>query len=209
MQIEIIKRDDIESKLKTRKLYEECFDEGQDAFINYYYNTIIKRNEIVVARDRDEILSMIHLNPYVYNICGDVKNVHYLVAIATKKEYRGKGLMSSCMNKALEYLKSLSEPFCYLVPENEGVQKAYSKYGFETVSKFNVDKFSNDKFDIYPHSSDEYIELMKKEDEFLKFEDEDYVNSLKNKDVMFNVLDNKNYNIDYFKRKKIYVCQEV
>ena len=209
MQIEIIKRDDIESKLRTRKLYEACFDEGKDDFINYYYDTIIKRNEIVVARDRDEILSMIHLNPYVYNICGDIKNVHYLVAIATKKEYRGKGLMSSCMNKALEYLKSLSEPFCYLVPENEEVRKAYSKFGFETVSKFNVDKFSNDKFDIYPHSSDEYIELMKKEDEFLKFENEDYVNSLKNKDVMFNVLDNKNYNIDYFKRKKIYVCQEV
>ena len=63
---------------------------------------------MVVAREGDEILSMIHLNPYVYNICGDIKNVHYLVAIATKKEHRGKGLMASCMNKAVEYLKSLN-----------------------------------------------------------------------------------------------------
>ena len=41
------------------------------------------------------------------------------------------------------------------------------------------------------------------------FESDEYVESLKNKIVMFNVLDNKNYNIDYFKSKKIYVCQEV
>ena len=53
MQIEIFKRDDIESKLKTRKLYEECFDEGKDDFIDYYYDVIIKRNEIVVAKDED------------------------------------------------------------------------------------------------------------------------------------------------------------
>ncbi|MBR3288628.1 MAG: GNAT family N-acetyltransferase [Lachnospiraceae bacterium] len=209
MQIEIIKRDDIESKLKTRKLYEACFDEGKDDFINYYYDTIIKRNEMVVAREGDEVLSMIHLNPYVYNICGDIKNVHYLVAIATKKEHRGKGLMASCMNKAVEYLKSLSEPFCYLVPENDGVKKAYTRIGFEIVSKFSIDKFSDDKFDIYPQNNDEYIELMKNEENFLKFESDEYVESLKNKIVMFNVLDNKNYNIDYFKSKKIYVCQEV
>ena len=208
MQIEIIKRDDIESKLKTRKLYETCFDEGKDDYIDYYYDVIVKRNEMIVAKDGDEILSMIHLNPYAYNICGDIKNVHYLVAIATREDFRGKGLMGSCIAKAIDYLKSLSEPFCYLVPDNEELEKTYRKFGFETVCKFNIDKFSQDKYDICPHNSDEYVELMKKEDYFLKFETKEYIEDLKSKVVMFNVLDNS-YNIDYFKNKKIYVCQEV
>ena len=209
MQIEIIKRDDIESKLKTRKLYEECFDEGKDDFIDYYYDVIIKRNEMVVAKDGDTIVSMIHLNPYIYNICGNIKNVHYLVAIATKREYRGKGLMSSCINKAIDYLRYLNEPFCYLVPENERLEKAYKKFGFETVCKFNIDKFSTENYDIHPYNDDEYKKLMEKEDEFLKLESKEYIEDLKNKAVMFNVLDSNNYNINYFKEKKIYVCQEV
>ena len=209
MQIEIIKREDVESKIKTRKLYEECFDEGKDDFINYYYDMVIRRNEIVAAKEDNEIVSMIHLNPYTYNICGAIKKVHYLVAIATKKEYRGKGLMSSCINKAIDYLKNLNEPFCYLVPDNEKLEKAYNKFGFETVCKFNIDKLSNEKYDVYPYNDDEYKKLMEKEDEFLKLETKEYVEDLKNKVVMFNVLDRKNYNIDYFKSKKIYVCQEV
>ena len=209
MQIEIFKRDDIESKLKTRKLYEECFDEGKDDFIDYYYDVIIKRNEIVVAKDEDKIVSMIHLNPYTYNICGDIKNVHYLVAIATREEYRGKGLMGLCINKAVEYLKQINDAFCYLVPDNDKLENAYKKFGFETLCKFNIDKFSKSKYDICPYNSDEYIELMKKEDEFLKLETKEYIEDLKNKVVMFNVLDNKNFSLEFFRNKSIYVCQEV
>lgn len=200
---------DIDSKLKTRKLYEACFDEGKDDFINYYYDVIVKRNEMVVAKDGDEIASMIHLNPYEYNICGDIKKVHYLVAIATREDYRGRGLMGLCIKKAIEYLKGQNEPFCYLVPHSSELELVYQRFGFETVAKFTLDKFSNDEYDIYPHESDEYIELMKKEDYFLKFETQEYIDDLSSKVVMFNVLDKVHYDINLFKKNRIYVCQEV
>lgn len=209
MQVEILKKNDIESKLKTRYLYENCFDIGKDDFVNYYYDEIIKRNEIVVVKDGDDIVSMVHLNPYTYDICGSIKLVHYLVGIATDENYRGKGLMRLCITKALEYLNSLNEPFCYLVPDNNELEKAYQKFGFVTVSKFVLDKFSNDKYDIFPFKSDEYLKLMKNEDYFLRFETKEYIEELSNKLVMINVLDKINYDIDFFKNKKIYVCQEV
>lgn len=210
MQVELLLKNDIDDKLKTRSLYESCFDEGKDSFIDYYYDTIIKRNEIVVVKDSDEIVSMIHLNPYLYNICGEIKNIHYLVAIATKESYRNRGLMKQCFDKAIEYLNYLKEPFCYLVPDNTTYESIYNKYGFEVVTKFTLDKFSSKEYDVYPVKNEEYVKLMKSEDYFLGMETQEYIDDLKNKNVMFKVLDNaSNFSIDFFKRKKIYVCQEV
>lgn len=209
MQIEILKRDDIELKLKTRELYENCFDEGKKLFIDYYYNTIIKRNEIVVAIEDDKILSMIHLNPYTYNVCGNVENLHYLVAIATDENSRHKGLMTMCMEKAIEYLSSLNEAFCYLVPEDNALQSMYKKFGFEVVADFNIDKFSDGVYDIFPEKNDEYVKLMEKEQEFLLMEDDSYIEELKQKKVMVKVLSNQKYSIEFLKTKRIYVCQEV
>ena len=210
MQVKLLRKDDIDLKLASRKLYEQCFDEGKKYFVDYYYDTIIKRNEMIVALDGDEIVSMIHLNPYLYNICGDIRKVHYFVAIATKEEYRNRGLMDSCLSKAIEYMNELGEPYCYLVPDNKEVENIYRKYGFEIVGKFTLDKFSNAEYDIFPDANEEYINLMKKEEYYLGMETKEYIDELKNKNVMFKVLKQSNgYNIDFFKEKRIYVCQEV
>ena len=76
MQIKILHKDDIKEKLKTRELYEENFDIGDKDFVDYYYQTIIKRNEVAVMEDNGNIISMVHLNPYEYNICGNIKTIH-------------------------------------------------------------------------------------------------------------------------------------
>lgn len=210
MQVRIYGTNDIDSKLKTRPLYEECFDEGKTDYIDYYYKTIIKRNEIVVVEDGDKIVSMIHLNPYVYNIDGKLQNIHYLVAIATEKQYRHRGMITIAMNKAIEYLKSLNEPFCYLVPENSDLESVYNKFGFEKVCEFTIDKFSDKEFDIFPEKNDEYMYLMKVEQEFLTKETDEYRKSLKEKSVMVRILDDGfKYSIEDLKSKRIYVCQEV
>lgn len=213
MQIKIYKAYDIKDKLKTRTLYEENFDVGKNDFIDYYYEVIIKRNEIVALEDdQGEVISMIHLNPYLYSIMGLESKVHYLVAVATKRAFRGQGYMKMTMDAALNYLKSLNEPFCYIMPDTRELITTYVKCGFEVVTNFNIDKFSKDKYDVYPVYTDEYIELMKKEKYFLDLETEEYKKDLMQKMVMFKVF---NYDmmgcksIDELKNKSIYVCQEV
>lgn len=210
MQIKLFDTNDIENKLKTRSLYEGCFDEGKNDFIDYYYDRIIRRNQIVVAEEEGKILSMIHLNPYFYNICGEVHRVHYLVAIATSKEYRNRGLMSKIMNFSIEYLKSLQDPFCYIVPECKEYEIMYGKYGFSSVCKFTLDKFSKDKYDIFPDDNPEYRELMNMEQYFLDLESEDYKSELSKKMVLFRILnENVMMSIEELRKKSIYVCQEV
>ena len=108
MQIVIYKEKDVLGKLSTRDLYEENFDIGDVEFVNYYYDEIIKRNVVVaMIDDESKVISMVHLNPYLYNISGKERWVHYLVAIATRKDYRKKGYMSRVLDEALKYLQNL------------------------------------------------------------------------------------------------------
>lgn len=210
MQIKILHKDNIDEKLKTRKLYEENFDIGDKDFVDYYYETIIKRNEVVVMEDSGTVISMVHLNPYEYNICGDIKTIHYLVGIATKKEYRNKGYITKTLNFAINYLNELKEPFCFLVPENKNLEKFYQRFGFERVCRFNIDKFSKEKYDIYPVNTVEYDNLMKKEQEFLLVSTDEYKKELSEKNVIVKMLNNNlNLSIEKLRNKRIYVCQEV
>lgn len=212
MQIKILAKNDLVEKNKTRTLYEMCFDHGKDDFINYYYDTIIKRNEVVALFDDEKIVSMVHLNPYFYNIFGKEYKVHYIVAVATEPKYRKQGLMHQVIKAALDYLKNMNEPFCYLLPEDDGVMKTYSKIGFVDVCNFNVDKFSENKYDIYPVKNAEYLSLMKNEEMFLSKETDEYRAELAKKRVMFYIFQYPNSpikSIEILRKKKIYICQEV
>ena len=215
MQIEIYKLDDVEKKIRTRKLYEQNFDINDTKFIDYYYDNIIRRNEIVCMVEGDEILSMVHLNPYTYSIFGKEAIIHYLVAVATDEKHRDKGFMTKVLSCAIEYLESKNEPFCYVMPNNDDLKNTYGKFGFEEICKFNIDKFSNEKYDVFPVNTKEYVGLMKKEQEFLDLETEDYKNDLKGKIVMAKVLNSsftlpdKKFSIDLLKGSKVYICQEV
>ena len=210
MQINIFHKDDIQDKIKTRSLYEENFDIGDTDYINYYYSTIIKRNEIAVLVDGDNIISMVHMNPYEYSIFGKDYNIHYLVAIATEKEYRGKGHMTMLLNATIDYLKKLNEPFCYLVPEKNSIEMYYNRFGFESVCKFTLDKFSKKEYDIYPVITREYHDLMIEEDKFLALETDEYRENLSKKNVMIRMLnDNFGFDIEKLRSSRIYICQEV
>lgn len=213
MQIKIFKEHDLADKLKTRKLYEQCFDEGKNEYIDYYYDVIIKRNVVVaLIDDNDDVVSMVHLNPYLYSVMGKDFNVHYLVAVATDRNHRGHGYMKRVLTAAIEYLDKLNEPFCYIVPDTDELKNTYSKLGFEVVCKFTLDKFSKSLYDIYPVKNNEYNFLMEKEQYYLNFETEEYKNDLSSKKVMFKLLNPSLIGINSIKdllNKHIYVCQEV
>lgn len=210
MQVKILQENDLQMKLNTRELYEENFDINDKDYIDYYYDVIVKRNKIAILEDNGKIISMIHLNPYKYSVFGKIYDVHYLVAITTKLQYRGNGYMNILLNETLLYLKELNEPFCYLLADNKRLENYYKKYGFEVVCKFTLDKFSNDTYDVFPVNDEEYNDLMIAENDFLEKESDDYRLNLSRKNVMMKILNNMDgLLIDKFKNSKVYICQEV
>ena len=114
----------------TRPLYEEVFSEDSKRFIDYYYTEKTKDNQIYVAEEDGGIQAMLHLNPYELNVNGTKKKANYIVAVATRESYRGRGFMKALLETALKDMYREGESFTYLMPVAEAI---YTPHGFRTL----------------------------------------------------------------------------
>ena len=105
-------------KIRSRELYEACFPEDTERFVDYYYKEKCKDNEILVLEDQEEICSMIHLNPFTVSVYGNAAQVCYIVAVATKETCRRKGYMLQLMERAFRDRYQAGDPFTFLIPAN-------------------------------------------------------------------------------------------
>lgn len=138
---------DEKEKQKTRRLYEEVFAEDSKQFVDYYYTEKVKDNVIygifsdveqkkcdTGSMEQETAIAMLHLNPYEIIIRTSegksTEQLHYIVAVATKEEYRHKGFMDKLLKHSLQDMQEAEEPFCYLMPANP---KIYEPYQFSYV----------------------------------------------------------------------------
>lgn len=208
-------------KEKTRRLYEEAFDDPKE-FVDYYYSDKCLDNRMIVSLEGGEVVSMLHLNPYKINLCGTVVPCYYVVAVATKKTMRHRGQMTRVFEKTFDILKRENIPFIFLLPVDESI---YSWMGFEKVCDFSVKKIPSyndiqNEYDIYCIRDDNYIRRMNKEDELRKL---DMGEVLPNDPVImakvtnleaFNSSTGKEFAdekeaLDWMKKRRIYICEEV
>ena len=64
MQNRMISYLEQQEKCLSRALYEEMFPEDEAEFVDAYYRYKIPDNEILVLKEEEKLLSMLHLNPY-------------------------------------------------------------------------------------------------------------------------------------------------
>ena len=121
-----------EEHIRTRHLWEEIFTEDTTEFLDYYYSVKIKNNEIYVVEDNGEIVSMLHLNPYEMRVGDKLFQTHYIVAVATKGNYRKQGLMRLLLNHVMQVMADRGEPFTFLMPASEAI---YKPFGFDLKKK--------------------------------------------------------------------------
>lgn len=117
-------------KQQSRGLWEEIFVEDTKEFLDYYYVEKIKDNEIWGSFQGEMLAAMLHLNPY--KLCmGDSEIVsNYIVAVATKEEYRHQGRMARLLYQALRKAREIRTPFVFLMPAKEAI---YRSFDFVTV----------------------------------------------------------------------------
>jgi len=124
-----------EEKVLTKPLYKEAFFEDSDNFVEYYYNEKTKDNRILADIEGESIKSMIMLNPYTVSVFGKKYGLDYIVAVATKKEYKRQGYMRRLLDKVLIDMNSEKVPFTYLIPANKDY---YLPFDFAFVARKNV-----------------------------------------------------------------------
>ena len=99
-------------KENSRRLYECCFPEDSQKFVDYYYQEKCRENKIAVIEENGKIISMVHANPFTVSCCGTQAEVHYIVAVATDPEYRRRGYMRQLMQQVLRDCRNRGEVFC-------------------------------------------------------------------------------------------------
>ena len=95
----------------VKALWIEMF-EDKESYVDHYMSSTWKHNRVLLLLRGEEIVSMLHLNPYTCIVQGERLDLHYIVGVCTKKAEQGKlGFLSG---KIAEFVAAE-------VPEQENV----------------------------------------------------------------------------------------
>ena len=133
---------DYEEKQITRPLYERVFNHDGKGFVDYYYEDRCRDNRILVDVETDEtgmeqVVSMIHLNPYTLCVKGEEMPALYVFAVATEEDYRHQGRMARLLQETDLICEAEGIPFLFLIPVDPAI---YAPFGYEVLCKLQQEK---------------------------------------------------------------------
>jgi predicted N-acetyltransferase YhbS len=121
---------------KIRSLWELVFPEDSKEYLDFYFNVVMKENQVIIAEDikKDtlEVVAMLHLNPYSINSEREHLKIFYIVAVATRSDYRRRGLMRKMLTYAEELSTKQNVDYLILLPADE---RYYKPFGYQFASK--------------------------------------------------------------------------
>ena len=189
----------------SRKLWERVFKEDSKNFLDYYYEEKTKNNIIFAKFHDNDIISMLHLNPYELVLKNNNFLCYYIVAVATDLNHRKNGYMKNIMYKSLNFMYEKNCPFTFLMPAKKEI---YTPFDFATIYEHkkielnknikiieenflkntnfeNLSIFINDylknTYDVFTLKTSDYIQTLYKE---LKSENGDFKIILENDNIV-------------------------
>lgn len=118
----------------TRPLWEEIFSEDSASFLDYYYSVKTRDNWIQTDTEDGKLISMIHWNPYPLWIRGRRVDSRYLIAVATRKEYRHQGRMARLLWEGLKHFAAQGMPLVWLMPADPAIYEPFSfRYIYDKI----------------------------------------------------------------------------
>lgn len=120
-----------EEKGRSRRLWEQCFDEDSWSFVDYYYREKCKDNRILVLEEKDgqgdkRIVSMLQRNPYRIVWNEKEYRLDYLVGVATDPDRRHRGYMRMLLNRTFADQYQERMPFTFLMPADPAIYRPFS-----------------------------------------------------------------------------------
>lgn len=137
----ILRRLEQDEHVRTRRLWEEVFPEDTKAFLDYYYYIKTRDNEIYVIEEEGDICSMLQLNPYTIRIEEKEFPSAYIIAVATRAEYRRQGYMGALLRASLKDMYARKIPFTFLMPAAEAI---YTPYDFRFIYSQDIGRLARD-----------------------------------------------------------------
>ncbi|MDO5155874.1 MAG: GNAT family N-acetyltransferase [Eubacteriales bacterium] len=115
---------------EVRDMWRTCFGDPFD-YEAFYFQNVYPANEVLCIM-KDEMLGMLHLNPYECRIQESRQLLHYIVGVATKEQFRRQGIMRRLLEHALRQMYQNKEAITYLMPADVAY---YEPFSFVEISK--------------------------------------------------------------------------
>ena len=116
---------------ELRCLWQTCFGEPARP-VNLYLRNVFRPENCLVSLCGDRVASALHLLPCrIQLLDGKTAPAHYVYAVATFPEFRGRGLVLELLHEAERYGASRGERYSAVLPANEGLIALYAKAGYQ------------------------------------------------------------------------------
>lgn len=125
-----------------KKLWYEAFEkhDGKES-IDFYFDNFFELDNTLVLEEDGKLITSLQLNPHKLNYNNEVKQVSFIIGVATFEEYQGKGYMKVLLNYAIEYAKdTLKDDFLILQAYNWDIYRSFGFYDAYYKSKFKLHK---------------------------------------------------------------------
>ncbi len=107
MELRILKNEN--DLIEAQKLYTESFNDPVE-FANYFYNEYNNNCTHFGLFENNELIFISTITDKRIMINGESSKANFIVAVATKKEYQGQGIMKKYLKEIIDYYPK-NEPF--------------------------------------------------------------------------------------------------
>lgn len=170
---------------QLKNLWQECFGDKMD-YINLYFDNMYKNDYCYIAKEDDVVASMMMFLPATMVSFNKSINGRYVYAVATKQEFRGKGIMRQLEKYATDDVKNNGIEFLTLVPASESLFNLYREIGYKTYAHLENQSYTDKEFKQYTKETNITqiplneldnlrAEFLKSFDEYIYINDNEYI----------------------------------
>lgn len=127
-----------------REIWHDCFQDPYP-YIDFFLEKRYNLNHCYVCRVSGKVVSMLHALPCKILIEGQHQTCWYLYAVATREEYRNRGMVRNLTDFVIQQGEKQGISYFCLLPANSGLYHFYEKLNFRTF-------FYREDLEIQPDS---------------------------------------------------------
>lgn len=129
-------------KDEIKRLWTEAFGDPRE-YVEMYFDRVYRDTDaMTLVSDDGRIVTSLLLQPYGFNFHGLDATVSYVSGAATRRNMRGRGLMTALMIDALDASRRRGDILTLLIPASEYLYGYYSRFGFATAAYTDVMRYT-------------------------------------------------------------------
>ena len=130
-------------KDEIKRLWADTFGDSRE-FVDMYFDRVYRDSDaMTILSDDGHLVSSLLLQPYSLFFHKRQASVSYIAGAMTRRNMRGRGLMTSLMIDALEASRGRGDLLTLLIPASDYLYSYYARFGFAAVVFTDIMRYTS------------------------------------------------------------------